>query len=35
MTLWGEQQGDIVWILWDGFLLDGWKWWMQVCLWIL
>lgn len=35
MTLWGEQQGDIVWILWDGFLLDGWKWWMQIGLWIL
>lgn len=35
MTLWGELQGDIVWILWDGFLIDGWKWWMQTGMWIL
>lgn len=35
ITLWGEFSGDVVWILWDGFLTDGWKWWMKVCLWVL
>jgi hypothetical protein len=27
--------GDIVWIMWDGFLIEGWKWWAKVCLWLL
>jgi len=35
VTLWGEMEGDIVWILWDGFLIEGWKWWAKVCLWLL
>jgi hypothetical protein len=35
VTLWGEMEGDIVWLMWDGFLLTGWKWWVRVCLWLL
>lgn len=28
-------EGDIVWLLWDGFLAEGWKWWVKVSLWVL
>lgn len=35
ITLWGEMEGDIVWLMWDGFLIDGWKWWAKMCLWLL
>ena len=35
ITLWGEFSGEIAWILWDGFLTDGWKWWMKCCIWVL
>ena len=35
VTLWGDKQGDIVDILWDGFVVDGWKWWIKVCVWLV
>jgi hypothetical protein len=27
--------GDMSWILWDGFIIKGWKWWIKTCLWLL
>lgn len=35
ITLWGEMSGDMCWILWDGFMVKGWKWWIKTCLWLL
>ena len=34
ITLWGEYPGEITWVMSDGFILEGWKWWMQVSLWV-
>lgn len=35
ITLWGEMTGDLCWILWDGFLVEGWTWWFKVLLWLM
>ena len=35
VTLWGDKQGEMVDVLWDGFLVDGWKWWIKVSIWIV
>ncbi len=26
--------GDLIWILWDGFIIKGWKWWIKTGLWL-
>ena len=35
ITLWGEMSGDLCWLLWDGFIIKGWKWWFKTMLWFL
>lgn len=35
ITLWGEMSGDLCWVLWDGFICKGWKWWIKTGLWLL
>ncbi len=35
VTLWGEMRGDLSFVLLDGFILKGWKWWFKVVLWLL
>ena len=35
ITLWGEYQGELAWVMSDGFVIDGWLWWMKVCLWVM
>lgn len=35
ITLWGEMSGDLCWVLWDGFICKGWKWWFKTMLWLL
>lgn len=27
--------GDLSWVLWDGFIIKGWKWWFKTTLWLL
>ena len=27
--------GDLCWLLWDGFIVKGWKWWFKTMLWLL
>jgi hypothetical protein len=35
ITLWGEMLGDLCWVLWDGFIAKGWKWWFKTIIWLL
>ena len=35
ITLWGEFSGELSMIMSDGFVVDGWIWWMKVALWTL
>lgn len=35
LTLWGDKQGEIIDVLWDGFIVSGWRWWIKVCVWLL
>jgi hypothetical protein len=35
ITLWGEMTGELCWIMWDGFICKGWKWWIKTILWLL
>ena len=35
ITLWGENSGDLCWVMWDGFMIKGWKWWIKTVLWLL
>lgn len=35
VTLWGEMPGEVVWVLWDGFVLEGWSWWFKACIWVM
>jgi hypothetical protein len=27
--------GDLCWVLWDGFLVEGWAWWFKTLLWVM
>ncbi len=27
--------GDMCWVLWDGFICKGWKWWFKTMLWLI
>jgi len=35
ITLWGEMSGDLSWVMWDGFILQGWRWWFKTCIWLM
>jgi hypothetical protein len=35
ITLWGEMSGELSWVLWDGFIVQGWPWWFKTALWLL
>lgn len=35
ITLWGEMSGELCWVLWDGFLVEGWVWWFKMILWLM
>jgi hypothetical protein len=35
ITRWGEMSGELCWVLWDGFLVEGWTWWFKTVLWLM